>query len=125
MQITITLSLPHKCLRPNARSHWAPKSRAIKQARQDAQQAAFEKFKELPGPFIINHYFLHPFYATARFWDDDNIIASCKSYRDGIADVANQDDRSFRCAGVVPEKDSKNPRLEIIIDITLLIDHND
>ena len=125
MQITITLSLPHKCLRPNVRSHWAPKSRAIKQARQDAQQAAFEKFKELPGPFIINHYFLHPFYATARFWDDDNIIASCKSYRDGIADAANQDDHSFRCAEVVPEKDSKNPRLEIIIDITLLIDHND
>lgn len=38
--IVITLPLPDRVLSPNARCHWATKSRAVKAARDEARQNA-------------------------------------------------------------------------------------
>lgn len=123
--LKLTLPLPNRKLSPNARPHWVVRSRLVKAHRKEAREALFELIKKLPGPFVINHYTLYPFYPTKRFWDDDNLTGSCKSYRDGWMDAAGQDDSSFRCADIIPSKDSKYPRLEVEISITLFEHEND
>lgn len=69
----------------------------------------------------IKSYSLRGYFKTSRHWDDDNLSASCKNYRDGIADTAGQDDKTFKCTGVQTFTDKENPRLEIIIEVEELI----
>lgn len=94
----IELSWPAKALSPNyrSRSHW-PRTRALKVARSEGFGAALAAAGcgGLPNdgeriPFVITAY---PPTAHAR--DDDNLIASLKAARDGIANALLVDDRLF------------------------------
>ena len=71
--------------------------------------------------WVISSYSLVAYFKTKRHMDDDNISASAKSYRDGIADSAGQDDKTFKCTGVTTLTDTKMPRLDIRLEITELI----
>ena len=98
----VSLTWPPKDLSPNARTHWAPRSRLKAVARKYAKYATIEtmqrhsvggeRFHELERlPMKISFY---P--PDKRRRDDDNMIGSFKSYRDGIADALGLDDVNFQ-----------------------------
>lgn len=64
-----------------------------------------------PKTFTLKFYF-----PTNRNRDDDNAAASCKAYRDGIADALRIDDHNLSLA-TTPELllDPVRPRLEITL----------
>jgi crossover junction endodeoxyribonuclease RusA len=110
--LTITLSLPPKELSPNARVHWSKRSKLVKRCRM----ASFIVGRGIkpPKPFeraSIQYTFYWP---DKRSHDDDNAVASCKAYRDGLADAGIvADDAKFTTLPAVMRYDKTNPRLEI------------
>lgn len=99
----IVLPWPDKGLSPNSRLHWAAKGTLRKKARQWANNAALAaipfgmrevraKFSG-DGPIPVTVTFYPP---DRRQRDDDNMVGSFKSYRDGIADALGVNDRRFR-----------------------------
>lgn len=109
--MTITLPIPSRKLSPNARVHWRVRSKLTKEARTNARFRS-TGFQIPPGGF--NAYRLTFYWPDLRQRDDDNAAASCKAYRDGIADAIGVDDRTLKFHG--PAKmllDRKNPRLEV------------
>jgi hypothetical protein len=96
--ILIELGWPAKALSPNARSrsHW-PRTRALASAKKEgfgAGLAALRGVKFQHGgerlPFVITAY---PPDRHER--DDDNLEASLKGHRDGIAKALGIDDKYF------------------------------
>jgi crossover junction endodeoxyribonuclease RusA len=82
-----------KELSPNARVHWAKKAKAAKSYRADCHVVAKSAGVKMPdGPALLCLTF-HPPDKRAR--DDDNLIASFKAGRDGIADALGIDDVRF------------------------------
>jgi crossover junction endodeoxyribonuclease RusA len=91
--LMIKLAWPDKVLSPNARAHWAVKSRAVKAARSQAYWLAHMGMVELPdGPIAVRVTF-HP--PDKRHRDDDNMLASVKAYLDGISDAYGVNDSRF------------------------------
>lgn len=89
----ILLPWPASALSPNARGHWSQKSRAAKAYRM--QCFLFAKKAGLVAPagrILLQLEFLPP---TARRRDDDNLLASFKAGRDGLADALGIDDSLF------------------------------
>lgn len=89
----IMLPWPSRALSPNARGHWAQRSRAAKAYRH--QCFLFAKKAGLVAPagrILLQLEFLPP---TARRRDDDNLLASFKAGRDGLADALGIDDSLF------------------------------
>ena len=89
----ILLPWPSRALSPNARGHWSQKSRAAKAYRM--QCFLFAKKAGLVAPagrILLQLEFLPP---TARRRDDDNLLASFKAGRDGLADALGIDDSLF------------------------------
>lgn len=89
----ILLPWPAKALSPNARGHWSQRSRAAKAYRM--QCFLFAKKAGLIAPagrILLQLEFLPP---TARRRDDDNLLASFKAGRDGLADALGIDDSLF------------------------------
>ena len=97
----IVLPWPDKRLSPNARLHW----KARVGPRQDARRRAgwltvacdgFYRLKDVlrasEGKVPMRITFYPP---DNRHRDDDNMIASFKAWRDGIADALGVDDRRF------------------------------
>jgi len=91
---------PPRALSPNARVHWAVKAKAAKSyrltcfaiARAAKASAAWE------GDIHLRMGFAPP---DNRHRDDDNMIAACKSLRDGLADALGVNDRRFRLHSAV------------------------
>lgn len=82
----------------------------------------FEAAKKIDAAaWVIRSYSIKTYFKTKRHWDDDNITASVKNVRDGIADTARQDDKTFKCTGIETFTDTKNPRLEIVLDVEELV----
>jgi len=121
-ELVLALPLPHRGISPNARrgeSRWAAirKSRMVKGHRLLA--------KVVTGNALIDHGIEAPDFAgyrvaflwkTAAYRDDDNADASCKAYRDGIADALRMDDRKLRKLALSTHaKDSVCPRVEITL----------
>jgi hypothetical protein len=114
----ITLPHPPAALSPNGnRHHWAKVSSARKQARLLAALATAEQLRHTPltdtpttYSIIWNHYgTIQP--------DDDNVIARIKSYKDGICDTLNVNDRTLRLAGLTFIRDKATKKtLTIIIE---------
>lgn len=123
MQITLTFPLPHKSLRPNSFVKWNVRFGLTKQARERAKRAMFEAAKRIDAEvWIIKGYRLNYWFKTKRLWDADNCTGfAVKATLDGIADAANQDDKTFEYLGLTRTTDTKNPRLEIILLIDELI----
>ena len=89
----VLLGWPPKALSPNARGHWATRSRAAKAYRYSCFMAA--KLAGLVAPagrLLLVIEFLPP---NRQRRDDDNLIAAFKSGRDGLADALGVDDCNF------------------------------
>jgi crossover junction endodeoxyribonuclease RusA len=70
----------------------------------------------LPGqPPAFTSYSLAFHFPQERNRDDDNAAASCKAYRDGIADALRIDDSTLRIQSLTAAIDRTNPRLEITL----------
>ena len=109
--IEITLPWPPSALSPNFRTHWAVKSKAAKAYRLACFTLCKEAGLVLPSSIPNElygtlglalgqsrwHLFLDFFPPDRRKRDDDNMIASFKSGRDGIADALKIDDTRFIC----------------------------
>jgi crossover junction endodeoxyribonuclease RusA len=92
MNITIVeLPWPSRDLHPNARVHWGRKAKAVKTARTDAAwMARASGLKKMAADALsVTAVFLPP---DNRQRDTDGMLASCKAYLDGIADVVGVDD---------------------------------
>ena len=113
--MTITLPLPSKKLSPNARLSWKGRSRLTRHARRVAYLHALAAIASNGRP-KFTRYRLRFYFPDRRRRDDDNASASCKAYRDGIADALQIDDHSLR-QSAAPEMlhDATNPRLEFIL----------
>ena len=115
----VCLPLPSRALSPNARVHWAVKSRAVKSARSASAWAAKVALHAnrhiahlFPARSASVEYVFH--WPDRRRRDDDNAVASCKSYRDGLVDGGLLvDDCGVTLLPARFEVDPERPRLEI------------
>lgn len=95
----VVVPFPPVELSPNWRGHWSKKSKAAKNYRNLCWALALEAKLKVPahagedGKIAVRLDFYPPD-RSAR--DDDNVFASFKSGRDGIADAMNCDDARFR-----------------------------
>jgi crossover junction endodeoxyribonuclease RusA len=111
----VTLPLPSRDLSPNARVHWARKSRVTTAARRKASMAYL--IAALPRSLgkrdlLLEWVFYWP---DRRRRDDDNALASTKAYRDALAKHLGCDDNQFKTLGARMEADPEEPHLELII----------
>lgn len=115
----IVLPWPDRRLSPNARMHWAHLAKVKKQARHDARilttlALSLKQKREIAaidGKILMTVTFYPP---DARHRDDDNMIASFKAARDGIAEALGVDDKRFRPIYKF-EDPSKPGRIEVTI----------
>lgn len=117
--LEIELPLPAKALSPNARCHWGAKSAAVKQARGDARLATISAAidsKHEWSPLAKATMQATFYHRTKARRDDDNLNASLKSYRDGIADSGIvADDNQITMLPPVQLIDKTNPRVLVVI----------
>ncbi|EPM44240.1 hypothetical protein A256_26948 [Pseudomonas syringae pv. actinidiae ICMP 19103] len=89
----LMLPWPPKVLSPNARTHWATKSRAAKSYRNTCYLLCLQAALPVPkGRALLSLEFIPP---DRRRRDDDNCIAAFKSGRDGVAQALGIDDSRF------------------------------
>ena len=89
----VVLPWPPAALSPNARSHWAIRSRAAKSYRLQCFLFARQAGLVVPeGRILLDLEFIPP---TMRRRDDDNLTAAFKAGRDGLADALGIDDSRF------------------------------
>lgn len=89
----VVLPWPPRVLSPNARVHWAKKSKAAKIYRIACMALPLESGVRAPeGKVLLSVEFCPP---DRRRRDDDNCLASFKAGRDGIADALRIDDNRF------------------------------
>lgn len=93
--LTVILPWPPKELSPNARVHWAKRSKAAKDYRRYCWVMALSAGVSSIDWYGKVHLFLDFYPPDRRHRDDDNMIASFKSGRDGIADALGIDDKRF------------------------------
>lgn len=92
---TIDLPWPSPALSPNSRGHWRKRHAASKAARLEAYILAKKAGLTLPpGSEVGMHLDFFP-PDSYRKRDDDNLVASFKPWRDGLASAMKVDDRSF------------------------------
>ncbi len=94
-RLEITLPWPHKDLSPNSRLHWSRKSKAAKKYRADCYLLTKAAGVSVDWDGDV-HLWLTFFPPDHRHRDDDNLIASFKSGRDGIAEALGINDKRFR-----------------------------
>jgi len=125
-RLTLVLPLPHPRLSPNgSHGHWRGKAQHKQEHRDRAHFRTREAIgarasgpvrrsaRELP---VFTGYKLDFFWPNLIPRDDDNAAASCKAYRDGIADALHMDDNRLPMAGTPTfHLDRENPRLEITL----------
>lgn len=92
---TLTLPWPPSVLSPNKRAHWAVKNKAVKQYREECHWLTKAADIRIDWDGIV-HLWITMFPPDRRHRDDDNVIASFKSGRDGIAQALGMDDKRFR-----------------------------
>lgn len=89
----VLLPWPPKVLSPNARAHWAARSKAAKSYRMQCFLFAKQAGLVAPaGRVLLSLEFLPP---NKRRRDDDNLLAAFKAGRDGLADAMGVDDSLF------------------------------
>ena len=112
----VTLPWPLRELSPNWRGHWAKKAKAVKAYRKACFVLAKEAGLLFDGPGEV-HLWITFNKPSRRATDDDNLVASFKAGRDGIADAMGIDDSRFvmhpfvsdRIAGTVVVRLSAGP----------------
>lgn len=86
---------PPRELSPNTRGHWSKRAKAAKAYRKACLALAIESGIKVDWDGDV-HLWITFFPPDRRNRDDDNIIASFKSGRDGLADALGINDRRFR-----------------------------
>jgi hypothetical protein len=114
--LTITIPLPPKEVRNNARVHWAKKAGAVKRYRF---QSYFASLDAIPGrrPFWKKASVkVTAYFPTARHLDPTNLIDALKPAFDGLQDagVIENDKELWPERPVIVTKD-KNPRVELTV----------
>lgn len=115
--ITIIVSIPHASLSPNGRSHWRTKARIASEARSAAHWLAKDAARKIKAdlPWQAATYNIHVRFKTARFQDQDNLIASLKPTLDGMCDAIGMNDRNLTLGSYTASKDAKNSGVTITI----------
>lgn len=111
----MTLDMPWpalKGLNPNHRAHWSQVSRAKKSLRAAwAWEATKQGARKMePGKLFVSITFHKP---DRRDRDVDNMLASCKSGLDGLADVLGIDDKYWSLSLNVAEGIGGFVRIEV------------
>lgn len=114
-RLVIELPWPDRKLSPNARPNRFDKARATKKARAEARMVMSSHARELEGltgALSFQAMFNPP---VRRNHDDDNLMASIKAYRDGIADALGIDDNIFQIQRPIvgPPVKGGNVKIEI------------
>ena len=114
--LTITIPLPPKEVRNNARVHWSRKAGAIKQYRFRTCFRAMEAMGETKLAWKKAKVNITAYFPTARHMDPANIIDGLKSAFDGLEDagVIVNDKNLWPERPVIVTKD-KRPRVELVI----------
>lgn len=112
----VILPFPPVELSPNWHGHWSKKSPIAKTYRRVCWVLALEAKLKLPayagkaGKIMIQLDFFPPDRASR---DDDNVPASFKSGRDGIADALKCDDARFQTVNVLHDE----PRSCVVVTL--------
>lgn len=98
--IRLDLPWPSPDLFPNARVHWARKAKAVKTARMDAEWMAKvagirPNDPDIPSALKVTAVFFPP---DNRVRDEDNMLAACKAYFDGLSKFIGVDDSKWSIA---------------------------
>jgi crossover junction endodeoxyribonuclease RusA len=104
MSNSVTLPWPAKELSPNARMHWAQKAKFAKAYRMACFTLCLQAKLAKPETEGRLHLWLDFYPPDRRHRDDDNMIASFKAGRDGIADALGVDDKRFVCHPFVSDQ---------------------
>lgn len=97
----ITLPHPHPALNPNgSRACWQSVSGQRRRARALAARLTEEAMENTDEAPLYTTYEIEWNSYGHQQADDDNIIARCKSYKDGICEALGINDKTLRCAGV-------------------------
>ena len=94
-KITLTLPWPPKDLSPNARTHWRKKAPITKAYKTACWALAIESGITAPETEGRLHLWIDFYPPDRRHRDDDNMIASFKAGRDGLALALGIDDKRF------------------------------
>lgn len=99
--IEIPMLPPAECS-PNARGHPLVKAGAVKAWRRAAYYAAVEVRRDYLPPGSYEYDIEVAWSGRRQAMDDDNLLASCKAARDGLADALFEDreDRRLRIGRV-------------------------
>jgi crossover junction endodeoxyribonuclease RusA len=94
--MALILPWPPRALSPNARTHWRKKAPIAKAYKEACWALTLESGLVAPedGKIALWLDFYPP---DRRARDDDNMIASFKHGRDGVALALGIDDKRFRC----------------------------
>ncbi|MDE3021954.1 MAG: RusA family crossover junction endodeoxyribonuclease [Pseudomonadota bacterium] len=93
----LTLPWPSKVLSPNARVHWAVKSKAAKAYRHACYMLAIQAGAKTGIPWEGDvHLWIDYYPPDRRARDQDNMIAASKALFDGLADAYGVNDKRFR-----------------------------
>lgn len=109
----IDLPWPHKALSPNSREHWGTKQRVAKVHREAAHWQAKPRGPIEADEVLVTIVAYPP---TRHAFDDDNFIARCKAYLDGLADGLGVNDRNFRIQPLKRGEVVKGGRVRFEID---------
>lgn len=122
-EITITMPLPPKCLRGNAKPPCSRRgaiglSKAKQKVRGDAYKLAMAAIGRARVPRWSRATVSLRWYAQRSSWlpDEDNAVRSVKHHIDGLADAGVvTNDRDICGWEVVREVDGTRPRVEITV----------
>lgn len=101
--IPLILPWPPKELSPNARTHWRKKAPITKAYKQACWALCKEAGVIAPETVGRLHLWLTFYPPDRRHRDDDNMIASFKAGRDGLALALGVDDKRFVCHPLVSD----------------------
>lgn len=93
--IELTLPWPPKSLSPNARTHWRKKAPITKAYKTECWALAKASGMVAPESADRLHLWLDFYPPDRRHRDDDNMIASFKAGRDGLALALGVNDKRF------------------------------
>jgi len=104
LRTEVTLPWMPKELSPNARTHWRKKAPITKAYKKACWALCKEAGMVAPATDGRLHLWLDFYPPDRRARDDDNLIASFKAGRDGIALALGIDDKRFVCHPFVSEQ---------------------
>lgn len=114
---TVRLPWPPRECHPNSRARWAKKAKAVKAYREacawEMRAQTTPGFREALIQCERICLWLKFFPPDRRHRDDDNILASFKAGRDGLADALGIDDRRFQSLPFIADERRKYGQVEV------------